>query len=100
MIRKMILSAVLATVTMTGLAATASAAHPPIGHDRDRDRDHDRDRDRDHDRHRVRYEVLVRHRGHWDSVGTYRDREDAQRAAWRLQRQGEFVRIEVEYVRR
>ena len=94
MIRKMILSAVLATVTTTGFASTASAAPPAIGHDR-----YD-DRDRDHGRHRVRYEVLVRHRGHWDSVGTYRDREDAQRAAWRLRRQGEDVRIEVEHVRR
>jgi len=93
MIRKMILSAVLATVTMTGLASPVAAAQPALGHDRDRDRD----RDRDHDRHRVRYEVLVRHRGHWDSVGTYRDREDAQRAAWRLRRQGQDVRIEVEH---
>ena len=92
MIRKMILSAVIATGAVTGMTLTPSAANaaPPIGHD------HDRDRDRDHDRHGVRFEVQVRHRGHWDSYGTYRDRDDARRVAWRLERMGYDTRIEVE----
>jgi hypothetical protein len=98
MIRKMILSAVIATAAVTGTTLTPSAANaaPPVGHDRDHDRDHDHDRDRN----RVRFEVLVRHRGHWDSVGTYRDRDDARRVAWRLERQGYDTRIEVERSRR
>jgi hypothetical protein len=91
MIRKLILSAVIATGAATGLTvtpATADAAHPPAGHDRDRDRGHDR--------HRVRFEVLVRHRGHWDSYGTYRDRDDARRVARMLERRGYDARVEVE----
>lgn len=90
MIRKLLLSAVIATGAVAGLAATPAAADaaPPGGHDRDRDRDHDR--------RGVRYEVLIRHRGHWDHYGTYRDRDDARRVAWRLERLGHDVRIEVE----
>jgi hypothetical protein len=80
MMSKLVLSAVLATGTASGVATTASAAQP-AGHD-----------DR-HD-HRGRFEVLIRHRGHWDSHGTYRDRDDAERAARRLERQGLVVRIE------
>ena len=91
MIRKLILSAVLATGAVAGVANTASAA-PPIGHDHD----HDRDRDRDRDRRNVRFEVQVRHRGHWDTYGTYRDRDDAQRAVRMLERRGHDARIEVE----
>ena len=83
MIRKLILSAVLATGVFTGLTATASAA--PDVFDR-----HDRDR------RSVRFEVQVRHRGHWDTVGTYRDRDEAQRVVRRLERQGKDARIEVE----
>lgn len=92
MTRKLILSAVLAAGAVAGVTMTPTAveAAPPIGHD------HDRDRDRDHDRHRVRYEVLVRHRGHWDTYGTYRDRDDARRVAWMLERRGRDARIEVE----
>lgn len=78
MIRKMILAAVLATGAVAGATATASA-HPPAGHDRD---------------HRGRFQVLVRHRGHWDVHATYRDRDDAQRAARRLERQGYDARVE------
>ena len=88
MIRKLILSAVLATGTIagvTGTSATAEAA-PPAGFDRDRD----------HDRHNVRFEVQVRHRGHWDTYGTYRDRDDAQWVVRMLERQGRDARIEVE----
>lgn len=92
MIRKLILSAVIATGTRTGLAlatSTASAA-PTVGHDHNHDRD----------RRGVRCGVLVRHRGHWDTHGTYHDRDDARRAAWRLGRQGYDTRIEVERGRR
>ena len=46
---------------------------------------HYRDRDRD----RGVYRVLVRHRGHWDDRGTYRDR-----AARRLERRGYDARVE------
>jgi len=86
MIRKLILSAVLATGAVA-TANTATAA-PPIGHD------HDHDRDRDH--RNVRFEVQVRHRGHWDTYGTYRDRDDAQRVVRMLERRGQDARIEVE----
>ena len=47
----------------------------------------------------VRFEVLYRHGGHWDCFGTYHDRNDAERAAWSLRRQGHDVRIEREFVR-
>ncbi|HJZ58036.1 MAG TPA: hypothetical protein VKE74_24050 [Gemmataceae bacterium] len=86
MIRKLILSAVIATGATTGLTmtpATAEAAQPG-GYDRD------------HDRRWVRYEVLIRHRGHWDTYGTYRDRDDARRVERVLERQGYDTRIEVE----
>lgn len=84
MIRKLILTAVLATGAVAGVTATANTADaaPPIGHDHD------------HDRDRGRFQVLVRHRGHWDVHGTYRDRDDAERAARRLERQGLDTRIE------
>jgi hypothetical protein len=70
MIRKLILSAVIATRAVAGLSATpsAAAAAPPVGHERERDF------------RGVRFEVQVRHRGHWDTYGTYRDREQAR--AW------------------
>jgi hypothetical protein len=86
MIRKLILSAVIATGAITGMTLTPSAASaaPPIAYARDGIR------------HGVRFEVLVRHRGHWDTYATYRDRDDARRAAWMLERQGYDARIEVE----
>ena len=77
------LSAVLATGGFTGLAATANAA-PDVFDRHDRDRCH------------VRFEVQVRHRGHWDTYGTYRDRDDAQRVVRMLERQGKDARIDVE----
>jgi hypothetical protein len=84
MIRKLILSAVLATGAIAGLTATSTTADaaPPVSFDRDR--------------HNVRFEVQVRHRGHWDTYGTYRDRDDAQRVVRLLERQGRDARIEVE----
>jgi hypothetical protein len=87
MIRKLILSAVLATGAIGGVTATtATADAAPVGFERDRD----------HDRRSVRFEVLVRYRGHWDTFGTYRDRDDAQRVVRMLERQGRDARIEVE----
>lgn len=89
MIRKLLLSAVIATGTVCGLAllpATADAV--PVAPDRDRDRD------RDHDW--VRFEVLVRYGWHWEVYGRYRDRDEARRVAWRLEREGHAVRIETE----
>ena len=85
MIRKLILSAVIATGTLAGLTAgpsNAEAAAPATF-------------DRDHDHRGVRFEVLVRHRGHWETYGTYRDRDDAQRVERLLERQGRDARIEV-----
>jgi hypothetical protein len=92
MIRKLILTAVLATGAVAGVTATSATADaaPPVQFDRDRG----------HDRHNVRFEVQVRHRGHWDTYGTYRDRDDAQRVARMLERQGRDARIEVERDRR
>lgn len=40
------------------------------------------------------FDVLVRHRYHWDVYRTYRDYDDAQRAAFHLRRQGYQVRID------
>lgn len=94
MFRKLALAALLAAGGL-GETATASAQSPAPFDRRDRDRDnhhHDHDRDRD----RGRFQVLVRHRRHWDVQGTYRDRDDARRAAWRLERQGFDTRIERE----
>ena len=48
----------------------------------------------------MRFEVQVRHRGHWDTYGTYRDRDDAQRVVRMLERQGKDARIDVERDRR
>lgn len=82
MLRNTILSAALALAAFTGLSiAPASAeARPPVGHGRPNVNG--------------RFEVLVRHRGHWDEYGTYRDRDDARRVARQLRRQGYEVKIE------
>ena len=85
MIRKLILSAVIAAATITGvsLSATTAEAASPGGFNHDRDR-------------HVRFEVKVHHRGHWDTYGTYGSREEARRVVWMLERQGRDARIEVE----
>lgn len=80
MFRKFILAALIATGAVAGVTATASA-QPLAAFDR-------------HDHDRGLFRVLVRHRGHWDVRGTYRDRDDAQRAARWLERQGFDTRIE------
>ena len=75
MFRKLILSAVLATGTLTGLAATSSTADAaPLGFHR-------------------RFEVRVERRGCWEIRGTYRDRYDAERAARHLRHEGFRVEI-------
>jgi hypothetical protein len=96
MMRKLILTAMIATGTAAGLTTTPASAsaqppfpgrHEPHGPGiPDRDRDHDRNRDR-HD-----YAGLVRHHGHWDRYRMYDDRDEAQRAVWRLERQGQDER--------
>ena len=81
MVRKLVLAALVAAGTLGGLTLTpGTAAAQPSG-------DHDR-------RDRGRFQVLVRHRGHWDVHGTYRDRDDAYRAARQLERRGVDARVE------
>jgi hypothetical protein len=83
MIRKLILSAILTAGTLAGLAltpATAEARPPWSGK-------HRQDR-----RHEFKVEYL--HRGHWDTHGTYCDRDDAERAARQLRHRGYRVKIE------
>ncbi len=94
MFRNLLLSALLAITAVTGVALTAdtASAYPP-GYFQDQwrgPRRHERD-------NRHSYEVLYRHRNHWDSYGMFRDRDDAERAARRLRHQGYQVRIEVEH---
>ncbi|MBN9520572.1 hypothetical protein J0H58_18965 [bacterium] len=82
MFRKLTLAAVVTTGIAAGLTATpatASAQFPGRPHDRDR----------------YDFVVLVRHHGHWDRFEAFDDRDDAQRAVWRLERQGRDARIEV-----
>ena len=80
MFRKLIFTALLAAGTL-GVAVAPATAGEPVAFDR---RDNDRGQ----------FQVLVRHRLHWDVHGTYRNRDDAQRAAHRLERQGFDTRIE------
>jgi hypothetical protein len=80
MIRKLILTAALATATLTGLAAAPATAAPLVGHGRPD--------------HFGRFEVLVRECGHWEKYGTYRDRDGARRAARVLRMRGFDVKVE------
>ena len=82
MIRNLALAAILAAGTVGGLTTTTASAQPPVAFVRDHDHGHGR------------FQVLVRHRLHWDVHGTYRDRDDAIRVARRLERQGYDTRIE------
>ncbi|QDU20649.1 hypothetical protein [Urbifossiella limnaea] len=89
MLRKMILTAVVATGTAVGLTnspATASA-QPPFPGLKEPHGPGFPDRDD--------YLVLVRHHGHWDRYRVFDDWDDAQRAVWRLERQGRDASIEV-----
>ena len=77
MFRKLILTCALSVAALAGIAAVPSTAeaHPIVAP-------------------RARFEVLVRHRGHWDSHGFYANRADARRAARHLRQHGFEVRIE------
>jgi hypothetical protein len=80
MFRKLILSAVLATAAITGVAAATSTADAaPFDHGRDF--------------HRRQFEVLVECGHRWENRGTFRDRQDAERAAGRLRHEGFRVEI-------
>jgi hypothetical protein len=103
MIRKTIISGVLAAGAFAGMVFEPSSADaappvigpaysygpntgpfPPRGHDHGRD----------HDWHnRAKFQVIVRHHGHWDVVETFRDRDDARRLAYRLERQGQDAEV-------
>jgi hypothetical protein len=89
MFRRLMLSAVLAAGTVTGLAVTPNAAEaqPPAAGRYDR---------HDHRHDQARFEVVYRHGRHWDSYATFRDRDDAERVARRLRYRGYDVRIERE----
>ncbi len=95
MFRKLILTAVVATGTVAGLTAApgiASAQPFPIPHGPHGPGPH-RPGYPQRDRHD--YVVLIRHHGHWDRYRVFDDRDDAQRAVWRLERQGHDARIQV-----
>jgi hypothetical protein len=88
MFRNIILTALVAVGTVTGLAMTPSTAEatPPSFFGRFGN---------DHGRHNhSHFEVLYRHGNHWDSYGKNRDRDDAERAARQLRFKGYQVRIE------
>jgi hypothetical protein len=75
MFRKLILSAAIATATLTGLAATASTADAAaLGYHR-------------------RFEVLAERHGCWENRGTYRHRSEAERVARHLRHEGFRVQI-------
>lgn len=86
MFRQFILAGLMSAGAL-GSTAVPASAQPPAAFDR-------HDHDRDYHRHGGRFQVLVRHRGHWDTHGTYRDWDDARRVAHRLERQGFDTRIE------
>jgi len=90
MLRKLLLTAALAVGTFATLAITPTAeARPPIQRGCD-----DCDAGRGRFDRGARYEVLVRHKDHWDTYGKYRDRDDAQRAARQLRHKGFKVKID------
>jgi hypothetical protein len=85
MFRKLILSAVLATGTITGLTLTPTAADAqPV------DCRHDRD---DHPEWHRRYEVLYRECDRWVIAGFFEDRCNADRAADNLRHRGLQVEV-------
>jgi hypothetical protein len=74
MFRKLILSAVLSTATMTGFAATEAQARPPIAHNH-------------------RFEVMVECGRRWENRGTFANRFEAERIAERLRCEGFRVQV-------
>jgi hypothetical protein len=83
MIHKLFASAILTIAALTGFAVSPAAAneHIPFGPPHRIERDCER------------YEVLVRHRGCWNVYETFRDRDDARHAAWRLRHRGFEVEV-------
>ena len=83
MFRTLTLSALLAASTFCGLTFTpaTASADPAI-------------RYAERGVHHGRFDVLVRHRGHWDVRGSYRNREEAIREARRLEHRGLDARVE------
>jgi hypothetical protein len=77
MLRKLIVTSVLATGTLTGLAVIPAAAdaHPPV---------------RDY---RHGFDVLRRCGWRWEVVGHYFDRWEAERVASRLRHHGEIIEV-------
>ncbi|QEL20126.1 hypothetical protein [Limnoglobus roseus] len=80
MFRKLLLSALTVLAVTAGVNAAPPAivpvayGSPAYGHGR--------------------YQVFVRHHGHWHLYGTYRDRDDAYRAAHHLEHRGYDARVE------
>lgn len=68
MLRKLILSAGLAAIALTGFAATEAQASPI--------------------EHRHRFEVLVERGRHWEKRGVFHNRHEAERVAERLRFEG------------
>jgi arylamine N-acetyltransferase len=99
MFRKLILTAAVVTGTIAGLTATpaTAAAQPPrpIPHGPHGPGPHGPYGPSYPQRDRHDYVVLVRHHGHWDRYRLFDDRSDAERAVWRLERQGYDARIQV-----
>ena len=79
MFRKLILSAAAAAAVLAATAAPASA-HPIVVEVESH--------------HAARYEVLVRHHGHWHVRDTFRERHEAEHLARHLEREGYEVRVE------
>ena len=82
MLRKLLLSTLLAAGTVTGLALTPATAdaRSPVEY-------------RHHHRH-ARFEVLYLDCGHWKCYGNYRERCDADQAACRLRERGYAVKVD------
>jgi|GEM_PF-4261629 len=73
MLRKLILSAGLAAITLTGFAATEAQASPIA--------------------YRHRFEVLVECGRHWENRGIFHNRFEAERVAQRLRNEGFRVQV-------
>lgn len=87
MLRKITLAVLIAAGTLTGITSNASAQPPIVLQQRQGHGHH-------HDHDRTRYQVFVRHYGHWDLYRSFRDRDDAYRAAWQLERRGIDAKVE------
>jgi len=115
MIRKTILSGVLAAGSLAGVSFLPSSAdahppavgpayrpvtmpsyYPPATHPafpQIRGTGYYPPAGHDWDRGHAHFQVLVRHHGHWDLYRTVHDRDDAQRLAHRLRHQGYDVDV-------